>query len=84
MVPFGPRFDRKTSWSPFAALVLIARAWAALATSAFGLRDLIADIIRNVLSFVPLLEVPSVEWESYLYTNVKKYVISIYLCCSEI
>ena len=47
-VPFGPRFDLRTSCSPLAALMLTASAWAALATSAFGLSDFTADMFVYV------------------------------------
>lgn len=43
-VPFGPRLDLRTSWRPLAALIFTANACAALATSAFGFNDFIADI----------------------------------------
>lgn len=45
MVPLGPRLLLSTSWSPLAAPMFSARAAAALATSAFGLRALIADML---------------------------------------
>ena len=43
-VPFGPRFDLRTSWRPLAADIFTAKACDALATSAFGFSDLIADM----------------------------------------
>lgn len=42
IVPLGPKFDFITSEIPFAAVILTAKAWAALATSAFGFNKLIA------------------------------------------
>ena len=48
MVPFGPRLLLRTSWSPLAAEILTDSAWAALATSALGLSDLIADMLNLV------------------------------------
>lgn len=46
MVPFGPRFVFITSWIPFAADILTANAWAALANSALGFNKLIAAISK--------------------------------------
>jgi hypothetical protein len=46
MVPFGPRLLFKISCKPFAADILIANAYDARATSAFGFKTLIADIFR--------------------------------------
>ena len=47
MVPFGPRLVLRTSWSPLAALIFTAKACEALATSAFGFRDLMADMLET-------------------------------------
>lgn len=48
MVPFGPRLVLKTSWSPFAALMFIWRACAALATSALGFTTFIAAMVFSL------------------------------------
>ena len=50
IVPFGPRLLLKTSCKPFAALMFIAKACAALATSAFGFNDFTADIFSGARS----------------------------------
>ena len=47
MVPLGPRFDLRTSCRPLAALVLMAKAWAALATSALGFNAFTADMFSD-------------------------------------
>ena len=47
MVPFGPRFDRRTSWRPLAAEMFTAKACAARATSALGFSVLIADMLEQ-------------------------------------
>lgn len=47
IVPFGPKLVLITSWIPFAAEIFIAKAWAALANSAFGFNKLIAAISRS-------------------------------------
>lgn len=46
MVPLGPKLVFITSWIPLAAEILTARAWAARATSALGLRRLM-DAMTN-------------------------------------
>ena len=46
MVPLGPRLVFRTSCRPLAAEMFTCSAWAALATSAFGLSDLTADILK--------------------------------------
>ena len=59
IVPFGPRFVLKTSCNPLAALVLIARAWAALATSALGFNALIAAM----MTWLSSAEIYTVTWK---------------------
>lgn len=47
MVPFGPRFDLRTSCKPMAAAMLMASACPALATSALGFNNFTAAILYN-------------------------------------
>ena len=54
IVPFGPRFVFSTSCSPFAALMFIWSAWAALATSALGFTTLMADMSFSFLHSIRL------------------------------
>lgn len=51
MVPLGPRLVFKTSCRPLAAEMFTCSAWAALATSAFGLSDLTADMSKGTRGF---------------------------------
>ena len=46
IVPFGPKFVRKTSCRPLAALMLMASACVDLATSALGFKDFIAAMVN--------------------------------------
>ena len=46
MVPLGPRLVFRTSCRPLAAEMFTCSAWAALATSALGLSDLTADMLK--------------------------------------
>lgn len=50
-VPFGPRFIFMTSCSPFAAEMLMARAWDARANSALGFNKLIEDMFADSKNF---------------------------------
>ena len=51
MVPLGPRLVFRTSCRPLAAEMFTCSAWAALATSAFGLSDLTADMSKGTRGF---------------------------------
>lgn len=75
-VPFGPKFDFRTSWRPLAALIFTAKACEALATSAFGLSVLIADMIFLVfpLGYFPFGQKVA---QSFLGSS---YCVDVHIC----
>lgn len=83
MVPLGPRLVLSTSCSPLAAVIFTWRAWAALATSALGFKDLTAAIDTQVTLILPRgsmkLERMLIWWNLWLCCALNRGKVSLLL-----